>query len=137
MRSFRECMAYHYFLDTCTGLLSTRKVLNQELRIVKMKSSLRKTNKTPSQVSWPFLNRCFNDDDGYIFRMLPTQLDLSLFFFNYITDATSGAGSTCLLDYLKQSSLFVCSCWSVFRFICWILYNFVCRLVGSGFAMSL
>ena len=40
IRYSRACISYHDFLDR--GLLLTRKLLNQEFQMVKLKSSLRK-----------------------------------------------------------------------------------------------
>ena len=60
IRYSRACISYHDFCDR--GLLLTRKLLNQEFQMVKLKSFLRKILRTPSQVDWPLWNNRFTDD---------------------------------------------------------------------------
>ena len=67
IRYSRACISYHDCLDR--ELLLTRKLLNQEFQMVKLKSFLRKfyvRHHGPSRVSGPLWNCRFTDDIGYV-----------------------------------------------------------------------
>ena len=64
IRYSSACISYHEFLDR--GLLLTRKLLNQEFQMMKLKSSLRKFLRKPSRVGWPLWNNRFINDIGFV-----------------------------------------------------------------------
>ena len=70
IRYFRACTSYHDFLDR--GLLLTRKLLNQEFQMVKLKSSLSKFYGHHHELVDRYGITVFTNDIGYVSYVITT-----------------------------------------------------------------
>ena len=135
------------FLSLYLGLLLTRKLLNQEFEIVKLKfSSFRNFFRTPSRVGWPLWNINFTYDCGYVSNIVTTTpsfvpeiqstvLDLCTYMSN-TTGATWKAGSAYPSETPEIITIFLGSSYcSVFSLLWCVLCTIVCLFVFSDLAI--
>ena len=118
IRYFRACISYHDFLDR--GLMLTRKLLNQEFQMMKLKSSLRK-----------FYGRHHDLVDHY--EITVTQiysLRRSYNLLPFLTGVTCGAGSAYPSGAPEITPSFCRgSCCLFFSFLCCVMCSIVCLFV--------